>query len=63
MIVKLQASQMVVCCPAVQGSEYVGMVTWSPQLQQRLTGAQIPYPVSHELSAGRPVELNLSRKQ
>ena len=38
------------------------MVTWSPQLQQRLTGAQIPYPVSHELSAGRPVELNLSSK-
>ena len=37
-------------------------VTWSPQLQQRLTGAQIPYPVSHELSAGRPVELNLSSK-
>ena len=63
MIVKLQASQRVVCCPAAPASDYVWMVTWSPQLQQRLTGAQIPYPVSHELSAGRPVELNLSSKQ
>ena len=47
---------------SVQALDYVGSVTWSPQLQQRLTGAQIPYPVSHELSAGRPVELNLSSK-
>ena len=59
-IVKLQTAKGVSC--SVQALDYVGSVTWSPQLQQRLTGAQIPYPVSHELSAGRPVELNLSSK-
>ena len=59
-LVKLQTAKGESC--SVQALDYVVCVTWSPQLQQRLTGAQIPYPVSHELSAGRPVELNLSSK-